>query len=126
MSREPRLPSGERAALGRRGEEAALDRYVALGYRTIARNWRCALGEIDLVLERDGVLVFCEVKTRGGDGFGGGYEAVTWRKRQKLRLLGEAFIATRGLVPAGARFDVASVRAVRGRAPEVQVFEDAF
>jgi len=126
MQSERPVASGARAALGRRGEELALDRYVSLGYRALARNWRCPIGEIDLILVRDGLVVFCEVKTRASDGFGGGYEAVTWRKRLKLRQLGEAFLASRRLVPAGVRFDVASVRAVRGRHPEIHVFEDAF
>ncbi len=82
------------------------------------------------MLVRGGLVVFCEVKTRGGDGFGGGYEAVTWRKRAKLRQLGEAFLLAHRLVPAAVRFDVASVRvrpgyaaevvAVRGRVPVIR------
>ncbi|HEX9377060.1 MAG TPA: YraN family protein [Actinomycetota bacterium] len=119
-------PGSPRITLGRRGEEAALERYLDLGYRCLARNWRCPLGEIDLVLVKGGLVAFCEVKTRGGDGFGGGYEAVTWRKRAKLRQLGEAFLASRGLVPASVRFDVASVRMRGGVRPDVVVFEDAF
>ena len=112
--------------LGARGEDAALRRYLDEGYDLLARNWRCTLGELDLVLVRGGLVVFCEVKTRGGDGFGGGFEAVTWRKRAKLRQLGEAFLLAHRLVPAAARFDVASVRVRSGYAAEVEVFEDAF
>ncbi len=115
-----------RTSLGRRGEDAALERYRDLGYRCLARNWRCPLGEIDLVMVKGGLVVFCEVKTRGGDGFGGGYEAVTWRKRAKLRRLGEAFLASRGVMPASVRFDVASIRARPGTRPDVVLFEDAF
>jgi putative endonuclease len=115
-----------RTTLGRRGEDAALRRYVEAGYEVMARNWRCSFGELDLVLVRGGLVVFCEVKTRGGDGFGGGYEAVTWRKRSKLRQLGEAFLISHRLVPAAVRFDVASVRALPGFSPEIQVYEDAF
>jgi putative endonuclease len=114
------------ARLGARGEAQALRHYVEAGYDLLARNWRCSLGELDLVLVRGGLVVFCEVKTRGGDGFGGGYEAVTWRKRAKLRQLGEAFLLAHRLVPAAVRFDVASVRVRPGYAGEIQVFEDAF
>jgi putative endonuclease len=78
------------------------------------------------VLVRGGLVVFCEVKTRRGDGFGGGHEAVTWRKRGKLRQLGEAFLLAHRLVPAAVRFDVASVLARPGFAPEVHLYEDAF
>src|SRR6476619_262430 len=53
-----------RADTGRRRELAAETRYVARGYRVVARNWRCRLGELDLVLARGPALVICEVKTR--------------------------------------------------------------
>ena len=112
--------------LGARGEDEALRRYVDAGYDLLARNWRCRLGELDLVLVRGGLVVFCEVKTRRGDGFGGGYDAVTWRKRAKLRQLGEAFLLAHRLVPAAVRFDVASVLARPGYAAEVELYEDAF
>jgi putative endonuclease len=111
--------------IGRNGEDAAGEAYLRRGYRVYGRNWRCRLGEIDLVLERRGVLVFCEVKTRRGGRFGGGYEAVTWRKRAKLRALAEAFLQETGFRPRAIRFDVASV-SVRGGRSDVEVFEDAF
>jgi putative endonuclease len=114
-----------RASTGSAGEDAAAERYVAGGYRLVARNWRCRLGEIDLVAERDGVLVVCEVKSRRGDGFGGAHEAVTSRKQAKLRSLAEAFLLATGRRPAAVRFDVASIR-VRGDRYDVELFEDAF
>jgi putative endonuclease len=114
-----------RSERGRLGERAALELYERLGYRAVARNWRCALGELDLVLERAGLLVFCEVKTRSGPAFGGGYEAVTWSKRRKLRQLAEAFLAAGSSRHARVRFDVASVW-LDGDRPDVEVFEDAF
>ncbi|MDP9344029.1 MAG: YraN family protein [Actinomycetota bacterium] len=115
-----------RGALGRRGEDAALDWYRGAGFVLVARNWRCPAGELDLVLRRGGLVVFCEVKTRGGAGFGGGHEAVTWRKQRKLRQLAEIFLAGLRAAPAAVRFDVASVLARPGMRPAVEVFEDAF
>jgi putative endonuclease len=111
--------------IGHLGEDAAGQAYLRRGYRVLARNWRCRLGELDLVLERRGVLVFCEVKSRRGADFGGGYEAVTWRKRAKLRSLADAFLQETGVRPRAIRFDVASVAAGGGR-PEVEIFEEAF
>jgi putative endonuclease len=111
--------------IGNRGEDAAGDAYRRRGYRVIARNWRCRIGELDLVLERSGALVFCEVKSRRPGIFGAGYEAVTWRKRAKLRALAEAFLRESGFRPGAIRFDVASV-AARGERSDVEVFEDAF
>jgi putative endonuclease len=111
--------------IGALGEDAAADAYRRRGYRVVARNWRCRLGELDLVVERGGVLVFCEVKARRPGAYGGGYEAVTRRKQAKLRGLAEAFLQAAGDRPVTIRFDVASV-AVRGRRSSVELFEDAF
>lgn len=111
---------------GRAGEDAALERYRAFGYRLVARNWRCPLGELDLILERDGLLVICEVKARTTTTFGAGHEAVGHAKRRTIRRVAEAFLVTAQVrAPRGIRFDVASVR-LHPRGAEIHVFEDAF
>lgn len=116
----------ERSARGRAGEEAALRVYERRGFALVARNWRCPLGELDLVLTRRDLLVFCEVKARSGPAFGGGYEAVTWSKRRTLRRLAETFVERSGLHDARVRFDVASVWFGARGITDVEVFEDAF
>ncbi len=125
-----------RTETGRAGEEAALAVYLSRGYRTVARNWRCRIGELDLVVARGDTLVFCEVKARRGATFGGGFDAVTHRKRAKLRAVAQAFLIATGTMPDSIRFDVASVRVAEGRrrplrhTPDgvstVELFEDAF
>ncbi len=120
------MASDLRLDTGSLGEDATLRAYRARGFRLIARNWRCRAGELDLVLVRGETLVFCEVKTRRGAAFGGGYEAVTWSKRRKLRQLAELFLRSSGLRPRDLRFDVASVLLDPGGLPDVEVFEDAF
>jgi putative endonuclease len=112
-------------SIGSLGEDAAADAYRRRGYRVVARNWRCRLGELDLVLERRGVLVFCEVKSRRESAFGSGFEAVTRRKQAKLRAVAEVFLQAAGSRPQAIRFDVASV-AVRGARSAIELFEDAF
>jgi putative endonuclease len=114
-----------RSSRGRDGEAAAVRTYERRGYRVVARNWRCPIGELDLVVQRGGVLVFCEVKARSGAAFGGGYEAVTWTKRRKLRQLAEAFLQSYHPLDLRARFDVASVW-LGPRGADVEIFEDAF
>ncbi len=115
----------ERSERGRVGEDAALRVYRRRGYELIARNWRCPLGEVDLVLRQGDRLVVCEVKARSGAVFGGGYEAVTWSKRRTLRRLAEAFVQQTRIPTAEIRFDVASVW-VGDEVPDVEIFEDAF
>jgi len=115
-----------RGDVWRAGEAAALARYRDAGYRLVARNWRCRLGEIDLIVTRGDVVVFCEVKARRGGAFGSPHEAVGWKKRQKLRTLGEAFLAATGSVPWNIRFDVASVTMDASGHPAVHLFEQAF
>jgi putative endonuclease len=115
----------ERKRAGVVGEQAAADRYVAGGYRVLARNWRCPLGELDLILVRGSTVVICEVKARRSDALGGPHEAVTHTKRRKLRALAEAYLLSAGLDPAEIRFDVASV-SIGSSGPDVHVFEQAF
>jgi putative endonuclease len=113
--------------LGRLGEDAALAHYRDAGYELVARNWRCRVGELDLVLSTGRTLVFCEVKTRRGDAYGAGYEAVTDSKQARLRRLARIFLSQgAGSEPPTVRFDVASVIKRPGRAPQVEVYQDAF
>ncbi len=115
-----------RAITGRSGEAAAETQYVRRGFRVVARNWRCRIGELDLVLARDGLLVICEVKTRRGVRFGAGFDAVDARKRRKLRAIGEVFLHQLQIRPASVRFDVASVLMRPNGSTVVDLFEDAF
>ncbi|MGJ6981222.1 YraN family protein [Aestuariimicrobium soli] len=74
--------------LGRWGEEQAARHVVSLGWTVLDRNWRCPVGELDLVARQpDGTVVFIEVKTRSGRGYGDPLEAVTCAKVRKLHEL---------------------------------------
>ena len=124
------MPADARRALGAAGERAVAEWYVDAGYEIVDRNWRCREGELDLVVARGDEIVFCEVKTRRGVAFGAPVEAVTVTKQRRLRVLAIRWLGehpdrrTRG---AGTlRFDVASVLAVRGTAPVIDVIEAAF
>jgi putative endonuclease len=112
-----------RQALGRYGEAQAARWYTERGYEVVDRNWRVPDGEIDLVARRGPMLVFCEVKTRGGDRFGTAAESVTPAKQRRLRRLASIYLRATPLSPRPdvVRFDVACVA---GR--EVEVIEQAF
>ena len=116
------------AALGRYGEQLAADHLTAAGMTVLARNWRCAEGELDLVLrEADGTVVFCEVKTRAGTGFGEPAEAVGRVKARKVRMLACRWLLEhRPLGTSEIRFDVVGIVRRRGEAPTLTHLRAAF
>lgn len=90
------------------------------------RNWRCREGELDLVLRRGNVVVFCEVKTRRGDAYGTPAEAVTRTKQQRIRTLALRWLEARQQRSDELRFDVAAVILRPQGRPEIDVVEAAF
>lgn len=95
--------------LDRRGEAAAALVAGRRGALILARNWRGGGGELDLVLDEDATIVFCEVKTRASASHGSGFEAVTRAKQRKITRAALAFLAEHGLGSRACRFDVAVV-----------------
>ena len=78
-------------------------------FTILARNWRCEIGEIDVVALDGSTVVVCEVKTRSGLGYGSGLEAVTREKAARLRELGLRWLVENGPGGVGLRFDVLAV-----------------
>lgn len=115
-----------RTALGRAGEEAAARHLTELGYRIIARNLRFRFGELDIVAEEHGWLVFVEVKTRTGSGYGSAAEAVTPAKQRQLVKLAAAYLAATGGEGRPCRFDVVTVEPGPEGGWLCQVIADAF
>ncbi|MFF2270823.1 YraN family protein [Agromyces sp. NPDC058136] len=100
--------------LGRRGEQLAADHLIARGMAVIERNWRCRHGEIDLVASDGGTVVFVEVKTRSGAGYGHPFEAITAQKLARMRRLALAWCETAEPRPARIRIDAIAVTLPRG------------
>ncbi|WP_420108754.1 YraN family protein [Mycolicibacter arupensis] len=110
-----------RSELGALGEQLAVDYLMAQGWAIVARNWRCRYGELD-VIAADPVaraVVFVEVKTRSGDGFGGLAYAVPPEKVRRLRRLAGAWLVGQQAHWGEIRLDVIGVRIGRSRAPEI-------
>jgi len=114
--------------LGRRGEQLAAEYLTEQGLAVLARNWRCAEGELDIVAtDGDSTVVFCEVKTRRGTGFGTPLEAVTRGKRRRIRRL--AFLWLSSMKPCHwtvSRFDVIGILIPDGAAPQIEHVIEAF
>ncbi|MDI3327141.1 MAG: YraN family protein [Alicyclobacillaceae bacterium] len=101
-----------RWALGQYGEELAAGYLMSLGYEIIVRNWRCSLGEIDLVCCDGTTLVFVEVRTRASTRMGTPEESIDGRKKRKLHHLVQAFLLSpvrRKLWTHDYRVDVVAV-----------------
>jgi putative endonuclease len=108
-------------AEGARAEDLCADLIRAAGLRLIERNWRCRMGEIDLIAEERGMLVFAEVRMRTGPGFGGAGESVTAAKRARIIAAARLYLSRRP--EAACRFDVFLVD---GMTTQVQWIRDAF
>jgi putative endonuclease len=122
-----RSPHDPRRTRGRIGEEAAAQALAARGYRVLVRNVRLGRGEIDLVCEHDGDVVFVEVKARRGTAFGTPAEAVTVRKQRALLALAMRYLGRTGRAHRTCRFDVVEVWLAAGDRPiRVEVVRDAF
>ncbi len=110
-----------RVQLGAMGEALAVDHLTGMGLRILARNWRCRYGELDVIASDEAArtVVFVEVKTRTGDGYGGLPHAVTPRKVWRLRRLAGLWLAGQDERWAALRIDVIGVRIGRRRTPEI-------
>ena len=110
-----------RVQLGAMGEALAVDHLTKMGLRIVNRNWRCRYGELDVIAcdEATRTLVFVEVKTRTGDGYGGLAHAVTARKVRRLRRLAGLWLAGQDERWAAIRLDVIGVRIGCRRIPEI-------
>jgi putative endonuclease len=115
----------ERIALGKLGEDLARKRLKALGYRILEKNYRCPLGEIDLIARDGDVLVFVEIKTRRDQSFGPAKEAVTRKKQTQLSKVALAYMKSKKLWGRSARFDVVAIEHGDGTG-EVEIIQDAF
>ena len=111
----------QRLDLGAAGEAAAADWYRNNGYEVVETNWRCRQGELDLIVRKGRILVFCEVKTRTTDAFGVPAEAITREKRDRIRRLAAIWLEDAPFRAREVRFDVVAI--LDG---ELEVIEAAF
>lgn len=100
--------------LGHTGEAVAAKYYQKKGYLLLNHNYRTRLGELDLVLYKDGMLVFAEVKTRSGTGKMSPAEAVDYHKQQRLLAAAKQYLQRSPYADAPVRFDVVEVLPVPG------------
>lgn len=113
-------------ALGAYGEGIAVAHLEAAGFVVVDRNWRCPLGELDVVAWDGETLVVVEVKTRRSAAFGGAAEAVTAAKAHRVRSATCRWLVDHRPPYTELRFDVVTVELRAGRPPAVEHVRGAF
>jgi putative endonuclease len=117
----------KRLALGQRAEALAADHLQGLGYSIVARNWRRPEGELDLVVAKDDICVFVEVRSRTGVERGHPLETIDARKRARVRRAAALYLDAENPRATTFRFDVVGVTFGPDQSPaEVVHIEDAF
>jgi putative endonuclease len=124
--RRTRDAAGSTREKGAAGEAYAVRFLRGQGFRILARNYRCRLGEIDVVAREGDVLCFVEVKTRGGDLFGTPLEAVTAHKQGQILKAAQDYLIRHRHAECACRFDVVSVRVSPEGAYSATLTRDAF
>ena len=115
----------DRLHVGRLGEDLALKKLKELGYRCIARNYRCALGEMDLIARDGETLVFVEIKTRRDRSLAYAKEAVDERKKRQLSKVALAYMKAEDCCDVKSRFDVVAI-SLHGNTKQIEVIQNAF
>jgi putative endonuclease len=115
-----------RQNLGRRGEDLAVEALRKNGHVILTRNYRCPLGEIDIIAKKHDVLVFIEVKTRTGGDYGHPASSVTHHKQRQISKSAQYYLAEHNLFDTPARFDVISIVIDPVQGPLIEIIPNAF
>ena len=104
------MKDSDRKRTGKKGEDLAVAYLISRGYRIVERNYKCPLGEIDIVARDGDELVFVEVKSRKSEEFGDPQLAVGLKKQKKVSRISLAYLKEKHLYPCNARFDVVAIK----------------
>lgn len=110
---------------GKEGEKIAVSFLKEQGYRIVETNFRCMLGEIDIIASDHGEFVFIEVKTRKSGESGYPEQAVGFKKQKKISQVALYYLQVKNLLEAKARFDVVAVT-MSGSKEEIKLIKNAF
>lgn len=116
----------ERKKLGADTEFLAAQFLNEKGFKVVERNFRCSIGEIDLIALDVQTLVFVEVKSRRSLRFGAPSQAVNWQKQKRLFRLAQWYLKLKKIQDKPCRFDVVSVYAPDEGKPQIKHIPNAF
>ncbi len=107
---------------GKKGEDIAAEYLTGKGYKILHRNYMTPLGEADMIISDNNILAFVEVKTRTGNAFGEPFEAVDFRKQEKIRKIALYYLKLHR-VEYQVRFDVVSIVSRNGKVDITHMIE---
>ncbi len=117
----------DRNALAKWGEKRAQKFLKKQGYTTLAKNYLCKTGELDLVMaETDGTIIFVEVKTRSTEDFAEPEDAITTSKKQRMSRAAQYFLNSHNIENRPCRFDVVTIKIDQMGRETVKHYENAF
>jgi putative endonuclease len=116
----------ERQSLGKLGEDLACRELTRRGYAVLARRYRTRFGEIDIVCEQDGVVVFVEVKARRTTRLGSAAESIPFWKRRRIGAMALDYLAWTRRLDQRCRFDVVAIDGIASEHMTIRVIADAF
>ena len=115
-----------RQELGKTGEDLAVGALASRGYAILDRRYRTRHGEIDIIADDCGTIVFVEVRARATAEFGRAAETVTAAKKRKVTAMAVEYLARHRITNRPCRFDVVAIDGAMDACPEVTVFQNAF
>jgi putative endonuclease len=107
--------TGGHLALGRRGEQLAVDHLLRKGYRVLKRNFHTRRGEIDIIARQGDQIVFVEVKTARGKAYGSPRDWVDVRKQARVIHAAVVYLALQRIQDTDCRFDVIAIEMYRSK-----------
>lgn len=113
--------------IGNYGEDICTENLMSLGYDILHRNFKCKLGEIDIVAKRQDIISFIEIKSRFSNSYGSPLESVTYLKTRRIINAAKYYILTYGYMNLNVRFDIMEVNFnYKDKKYVINVIEDAF
>ncbi len=125
MNSPIKMKDASKINTGKQGEKIAADFLKKNGYRIIEKNFRCVLGEIDIIAREKDELDFIEVKTRNSGELGYPEQAVGTKKQKKMSQLALWYLQKKNTTDAQARFDVVAIT-ISASGKEIKLIKNAF
>jgi putative endonuclease len=112
--------------LGERGENEACNYLKKMGYQIVEKDFRCKIGQIDIIARDDNTLCFVEVKCRSSYSFGKPEEAITWRKKQRIKKISEYYMLRKRITNADIRYDAVTIYEPNNDKRQISLIKNAF